>query len=381
MIIIFTYPLSFIFLCSLCIHFITSTSLFKIPFELIVNHFSIGITDLSNPTITCYYSIDMETPYSNINPGKSQCQTISFQTYINNQYLRSQQCKSQIQFPNKIQFNFTYYYPQPETPKQSLYVINKIGFGYEKEISKHSLYNQLYEQGIIQYRSFIFIYNKNNLGDIYFEGVPSEYTQYKSKFKCEIINASYKWGCLLHKITITSVTANNVVFHIDDLISFQADERFMLVPESFMNELNKLFFTEYIQQEKCVSFKVFNQYTSIQCKEDVVHLFPNISLYIGEFAMRLTYKEVFDEKYGVGNFKLYTCKGNEKWMFGGYFLMKYVTYFDYERKEISVYTNDIVFEYLQRNRMLSVRCGLVVIIICGFGLLHIMLFKKINNFI
>lgn len=200
-------------------------------------------------------------------------------------------------------------------------------------LNNTSFVNQLKEQKIIKQSQFSFYPIKGDInykGIIYFDKLnPSLISNKKAKF-CEVVNN--QWACLLQTITF-----NNYEYSINDIIQFDTKMFPMVIPYDIYSTLT----TKY-NLNKCISITVYFDYESKVCKcKDIYTIVQQISLKIDNYHFSFNSSELFIKINDECYFMVFSKKKNIKWVFGTYFLLKYVSTFDNEKKLIVFYEDDI----------------------------------------
>ena len=365
------YVKSFLFDILFSIHLIKCTQILEGAFTLVVDRISMGISLGSSKQIAIFKSIDMETPFSYFGGDSSYCKNISQYVMLNDEYISCNVYEAPAYIRGGFNMSWVFYNTQNFADKTKMLLKNGIGFGYE-QTPQNAFYNQLWLQGLINKPSFSFVKERRVEGTIYFGGLPSMYTDNKSKMTCKIrIHKGNKWLCTLKEVIITSREKNGSVIYINetnDYINFQSSQGFILVPEYFMSELNKTFFHKQLQNKNCVYYKRSEFFKNYDCKTEIIHLFPDITFIIGDYKQTFNYTELFRERFRMGEFLIYTTKGNSKWMFGGDYLLKYISEFDYQEKEVRIYSSEKQFEFVGEEYIYDLKIVQVVVtVICALG--------------
>ena len=247
-----------------------------------------------------------------------------------------------------------------------------IALSFPKNDLNYSITHQLYNNKQIDHLSFTLFpgYSQNKIlkqtGKIYFGKPPSNLIKNKLFSRCKISDIDY-WTCKGNEILIMGHSSNPLSFPINANISFDTHNGFTYVPKEFIFYLKDTVFKEMYEKQLCWDGKHLSQ-NGIVCSFKInMEIFKGIklSLVIDGFHFESEIQEMFVQ-YGE-NFIFefvyyYSWLVNYNWNFGGLFLQRYITTFDYEEKMITFYS-------LNKNNETSYITILInlSIVILGFG--------------
>lgn len=241
---------------------------------------------------------------------------------------------------NKVLSEYYYYI----IPKQSspIYKLkrNSLAFSYKFNDEKFSVIHQLYNEKKISKKIFaIGEYDKfNDYGEIYFGGIPDEIIVNKTfKGKCNVDDSYSTWSCSLKKIEI-----NHHTYHATNhYMYFQTNNEYIYAPQNFMS-----FIFESLDnnlKKDCYVYKSSFGGEHLRCLNDILDNLPNYTFIFDSTSFSIPIKDFFEPGYETSDSILFFSSiendRNDTWIFGNYFLSRYITVFDYEDKSISFYSN------------------------------------------
>lgn len=239
------------------------------------------------------------------------------------------------------------------------YQEQSISFAYG--LNNTSFVNQLKEQKIINKSTFSFypLKDPNYKGIIYFSKLNQSLISNKNKKSCSVRNN--KWACLLQTISF-----NNNEYQVNDIIQFDTKMFPMIIPYDIFSIL----ITKYALN-KCTSIKVYFDYESKVCKcKDINNIIEKISLKIDNNLFSFNTSSLFINIHDDCYFMLFSKKDNVQWTFGTAFMLKFITTFDNENKEIIFYD-----DYIHKNNNFSYIFLITTTIILLFGLTLVVYYK------
>ena len=258
---------------------------------------------------------------------------------------------------------------------------SSIGLAATIDNKETSFIYQLYKKGIIEHLIFSLdtVTKRKSNSVIYFGGVPEESIRNKYKTSIKVDSTNKKWGIKLNEIYFGNhqYTYNNKDFAF---INIGNDRIF--APKKVVNHLSETIFKEYVQNKTC-TVTIKNEKQFINCPCNVVDTFPNMTFVFDRYHFILEPQKLFI-KVEAGMNCLFLIQNNylpyediNTWFIGNFFLDKFVTEFNYEKKEINFYTDEIVQrinnEYLLSNVIYSMMiCELligIVLLIMNRGIL------------
>ena len=157
------------------------------------------------------------------------------------------------------------------------------------------------------------------------------------------------WSITLDSIILEgyNISSTDLYETIDVSLSFKYEG--LVFSEDYITHLNNIFFNKYYEKKICMNVTVdYPSYTIISCdathfgKDDIKN-FPIITFikYRSDLKFSFEPEELFyyrDNRYFL---KIYRIQGKSKeFIFGKIFLQKYLTVFDFEKKQVSFYKTE-----------------------------------------
>lgn len=210
-----------------------------------------------------------------------------------------------------------------------------ISFARKFKDETFSLIHRLYHDNFIDKLAYGFFPIDTQKGKINC-GTLSETINYNYRTSCKAYNTDSSWGCKLTKVYFGSEEHYYVNRH---KMYFQASDKRILVPKDFMAILNQTYFNKYMEKGICSMLIGFGRHT-YECLPEVKHSFPNLTIEFDSITVDLPLKDIINDE--VRNVKFYLEENyyNEnEWVFGLTFFMKYPVYFDYEKNDITFFSD------------------------------------------
>ena len=302
--------------------------------EEIANKINLWYNTDNSSTFICndgYYLIYSDIFYfENLNKSKIEI-NLKFNIYA----LQSKNKVGVLSFKNPSNPNYDY----------EMYFIN--------EIKKNDLIKDYYFTFVYEENNNLFDYNNDlNLGTIIIGESPHQFNPDKYTKDEEIINNGNEFSLFINEVKCNSLYLNFSEENIQMKISLTS--AFIKGSSNFRNEIDKNFFSEFINDKLCkIEYLEENIYVSQyivyscinnQKVQEQIKLFPTLYFQIkpNNLTFMFTYKDIFklfnDRLYFLINFK----DGNQTdWIVGELFLRKYLTSFNYDSKTISFYKNQV----------------------------------------
>ena len=229
-------------------------------------------------------------------------------------------------------------YPLYYINDRTIFTYDSFPLAYKFSNENRSLIHYLYNNNIIEHRSFLFYFDfPKQDAVLYIGGVPDEIK--KNKYSISIdVNQNYKtWGNTLNLIRFEehSYTVNSYVY-------FQANMNGSFVPLTFMYYLRNTLFAKYLINKDCVVNSQSANYEpeSFYCNCTIVDSFPNITMILNGIEFLFSKDDLLqylsNRCYFTMKYDRYTKSG---WVLGISFLSKYLTYFNYDKDEITFYSS------------------------------------------
>ena len=210
-----------------------------------------------------------------------------------------------------------------------------ISFARKFKDDSYSFIHRLYQDKFIDKLAYGFFPIDSQKGKINF-GTLSETINFKYKTSCNAYNTDSSWGCHLTKVYF----GNEEHYYMNNhKMYFQASDKRILVPKDFMAVLNQTYFNKYMEKGICSLLIGFGRHT-YECLPEVKHSFPNLTLEFDSITIDLPLKDIINDE--VRNIKFYLEENyfnEDEWVFGLTFFTKYPVYFDYEKNDITFFSD------------------------------------------
>jgi len=274
--------------------------------------------------------------------------------------------------------------------------LNTFFYSEQKDLINYSLIKQLKQQDKI--KSYDFSINYQNRYDILSKGeiiigdLPHNYNKNFNEKNYHFVNAKfYTHDPVYTSIKIDEINYNfnlknkNKILNLDDDTETILDINigYIFGTETFYNIIYNEFFSEYINNNKCIEYNIQRSYKSYYCDKDIdlkkmknlyfqikkekinFVLTPNDLFY--KFQNKLYYLIIFNPYY----------KTNKKWILGIPFFTKYMINFNQDKKIIGFYVNE---EIIKENNNKLIFKLLIISILFGFIFflisMYYIIFKK-----
>lgn len=266
--------------------------------------------------------------------------------------------------------------------KESFFEYDTLALTYKFFDNRTSLVWNLYHQGMVDDFRFGLIQINEKIGYLYIGGFPRDITEHKYNSSCFINKNGYTWSCDLQYALIN----NNTIYKNNNPSYFQTSQSRLLVPLDFFEIIKKEFFNKYEEQKYC-HYSEISRICYFMCTEEVVKTFPNITIVFEEKGYTFTYSELAENFGGMYRFFLATDKDKpNQWVIGQLFMKKYPSLFDYEKGEVTMYS-DYPFQSIiinEKNNLILLRLIIVTLILSLSNMFYLLSFKyyilfKINK--
>lgn len=285
---------------------------------------------------------------------------LSFKTTLDldndNSSALAEEIIDQAQFPSNAYVidNYTFYLVDYESKKNL--PRNGFAFGYKYKNDQFSIVHLLYQQRKIDHLAYGFHLSKEKYrvvyGQLYLGGIPQQEIIGKQMGKCKVSLNHNHWGCDLSKIFIENMTNTDVYYNNTAEVIFQIGDERIIAPDNFIQFLSETVFKEYIDERKCI----YHNSTSskyFDCYYGVIGKLPKLHFSFSNFAIVINLNELWwiDEFYCEFLIKSSNQKKSNNWIFGSLFMINKLLLFDYEKNEISVYSDKdiIVYDSMKNN--------------------------------
>lgn len=211
-----------------------------------------------------------------------------------------------------------------------------ISFARKFKDESYSFIHRLYHDKFIDKLAYGFFPIDRQKGIINFGTLSKEIANFKYKTSCKAYNTDSSWGCQLTKVYFGT---EKLYYMNKHKMYFQANEKRILVPKDFMAILNQTYFNKYMDNGICSMLIGFGRHT-YECLPEVKSSFPNLTIEFDSITVDLPLSDIINDE--VRNIKFYLEENyynEDEWVFGLTFFMKYVTYFDYEKNDITFFSD------------------------------------------
>ena len=220
---------------------------------------------------------------------------------------------------------------------------DSISFAYNIK-EEFSIIHQLYNKKHITRRAFAFSEKgQENKINFYYGELPQEQTNNKNRLKCKVNQKYSTWGCDIHSLTFSDKKYKPYIK--DQYVYFQTNIQSILAPENFIHYLYDTIFKEYSENEQC-EYSIDGKEARIICNNsEILQKLPKV--YIKFDSGTIVIEEIM-RKYYSGRWVCVFEKNyidndtDSKWVFGNGFLLLFSEVFDYDRSEITFYSDKYI---------------------------------------
>lgn len=142
------------------------------------------------------------------------------------------------------------------------------------------------------------------------------------------------WSCRLNKVDILG---NSYYPNNEDML-FQTNYKFISVPKLFLMFLN---FTVFQKSYGYCFYKEYDSLERFKCVNTYLPSISNITFIFDDYAFTIPMFELFVHSNEISESAIVydplIINNNNTFVFGNYFLSKYVTLFDYDEPSITFY--------------------------------------------
>ena len=263
--------------------------------------------------------------------------------------------------------------------------LNTFFYSNQKDLIYYNIINQLKKQEIINTYDFsINFNNKNDIlskGEIIIGDLPHNYNKNYKEKDYHFVNAKYYYDPYYCSIRINEINYNYDLKKKDKIIYLEDDEEieldinigYIFGSSNFFNIIYDEFFKEYINNNKCIEYKIQRHYRSFYCDEDInLKKMKNLYFQIknGNIYFILTPKDLFykfkNKLYYLIIFHPYK---STKWILGIPLFTKYLINFNQDKKLIGFYINDKIkdeknYSIFLKLFIISILVNVIILIIC-----------------
>ena len=274
---------------------------------------------------------------------------------------------------NKIKYeNFSFILSGKSTNNSKMFSCS-IGLGFPAFYLKKNIINFidiLYLKKEINSYSFFFNQINENEGNLIIGKFPHEYNPNKYKFKKyeisypEISSYYHFWNS-----QFDFIKSDNQIFYKNHMTIFNFNLEGLILGNLYFDYVKNNFFKFYLENKFCF-IKNISYYSFIYCEKNHNINFENfkdIILFNKDFnqTFQFGYKDLFKEK---GNFIFFLVFSHAEFFsmvsLGRIFFQKYQLAFNFERKIILFYKDDLDAIYKNRNYTFIILLIIVLFIIC-----------------
>ena len=302
------------------------------------------------------FYISGDEKYKKYNPKLSS----SYKLYSPNEkieefdlYIKGILSNETIYFNNKKYEDFFFVLSKNSTKKSKMYP-SSIGLGISTKIySKYSIainfINILYLQKKIKSNSFFINQINENEGQIIIGNLPHEYEKIKNNFqKFEVAYSDsvsfYNYWCT----KFDKIKYNNLSYHENYMILFDFNLEGIIIGSFYFELLKRDFFQYYIDKNICFENTV-GDYNYFYCDKnnkkniefEKIYNFSFINKNFNE-TFEVSYKDLFKEKGDYIFFlAIHNIRLSSTFILGRLFFNKYQLGFNYDKKMIYLYKNQL----------------------------------------
>lgn len=311
------------------------------------SHFSLPITFKAYDKFTYFKYINLEKDYSlfyntPVNGGDiKNIQVISLNGIdVPIQLIESESSIANLNFSFLfLNINKTQYYSNAN---------EAIALAYKFSETKFGFLHQLKEKGVIEHLVFGFEPQGREKGNFYLGGIPNEIIQHKNKAYCKIIKTNSFWSCSLDSIFFKQGREKIAYENPNAIVQFQPAFNGILVPKSFFKFLEIKVFFYFLNSGYCHIGEIERRRIFVCLREHIERL-PDINFIIDGTVFPIKISELYDlyqrrlrDSPMDSILFIENNYDEDKFQFGGVFLTKYISKFDYNSDNINFYTNEVV---------------------------------------
>ena len=384
---ILSFLIFYLLLCSCCLC-IKNRKSFIVSYEDLLSRYNTRIK--LNSTYSFFIEVDLSINFNWI--SDLSIKDTTFITQFHNTPVQSLQINPHLQF-NYHSFDclLTFDTNQTQIPIEMMFVTNRqtgnfdsIGLGYGDKYNDKSILNNLKQKGLINYSGFGFLKNKSFRyeGELIFGDIPLNYIENKYYVSFPVVKGKSTWGCI-----ITSITINNSNIYLvaeQSYAAFSTKHSEIKAPKDIMNVIITDIFQSYLNDKICQMIG-----SAIYCNNNIVANFPNVTIYVMDYELNLTAKEMFLNEGRIQRFRIEENNIDpNSWAFGSVLISKYLVYFDKEKSEIIFYSDEPFSRDERKNRKYNDNYGnnvdkqktiCLVLIIVLFSSLVILIINTVTN--
>lgn len=230
-----------------------------------------------------------------------------------------------------------------------------VGMSFYFNDTQYSLVHILTKNNIIDKN----IYTISPFNNALFFGKVNEnfYSEYTYIGNCSVEKNNVNWGCQLLSVSyeeINSNTSNTTnttqtkpvnkhIYKNKYLTQFTSKEKLMTVPPDFYEMIKESFFKKYFEQNLCDTYQMSMDPEVLRCKYSIMEELGDFIFVFKEITIRIKGRNLFREGVDDCFFRIRTKLTIEnKWVFGMAILGDVISSYDYDTKNITLFSN--IFE-------------------------------------
>lgn len=244
-----------------------------------------------------------------------------------------------------------------------------------------SIIHYLYNNELISKRSFCLVVDNNvtDDGTLYFGGIPEKILNNQlNSFSCKNNENIKGWGCDLPFFMI-----NNKSFKNDLEVNFQTNSKIITVPMRYKKIFEENMLKTYIEKNECAEIFSWNVY-SYTCSSTVFESFPDVNFVFGGKLIKIRGKDLFIRSGNNRNLMISFEKNQDKkWVFGFFFLKRFISEFDIDLGKVTFYHSDLIpeapaYEFFGRSPLKSMILYGIGVLVIGCIIEIFVIFNKKN---
>ena len=277
---------------------------------------------------------------------------------IAEQNMKAQHYQGNIQLENTdVTLSDMHYYYIPEIIYDAF---DSFPLAYQFKNEAFSFIHQYYNKGIINERSFGFVFNPTYNGTFYIGGIPEEIKKSNPySISCKVNNRYSTWNC-----DLTEVRFNGDVYRNDMPAIFQTNINTIAAPKKFYTYLmtNENAFKKEFDNKIC-EYHEEDEDNNFECLCSGLSKDISLLLIIGGNKFYFNYTQLFHESGKKCTFNIeINLKSINEWRLGYDFYKDYVSYFNYDKGEITLFRDK---PFTQSNYLLVIIIFTIIVNILG----------------
>ncbi len=343
----------------LCLYSLINSKLIKAPL-IIVTGKAVTYLNLSSHNHSSFFIISQNSKFTILNNRfKKKINITKANITIRNESITCEKKLEKASIANII-FNFEYYSILKRSNMNN--VNNALALSYYFNNERNNFLNQLKNNNIIENKIYGFEpeLTKEKNGNFYIGEIPKSIILRKNKVKCPIIinNKSRRWGCKVNKIYIENFY--NKSFH-NQIVTFAVERMKTVIPLEILLFINNTVLKNLYKKGDCFYKSIFNN-KKIFCKKEIISNLPKINFEFYNFCLILNLENLFIGTINKNNSKIVFLNLNidinkeddNEWVLGWDFLISYISKFDYDKKIITFYSNDVFLSTKDKGRYIQI---------------------------